>query len=229
MLSKSISGYLREAALCIASTRSLLRMWFVCVRRLRNIFVLVNQMIYAYKFDGKTCSVRAQPKAMYLEHPRRKRVIIRLLHVSVHLAATPFLMLLLELGLETCAYYDLLATSDQEVSIIPLLAHIVYVRKLILKLFVEVPSLIINPANFFAPHSECLDLGRNLPISFVQKYLMRKLDHPSESEVEVKHMGHPVVHTLDLHSYHTLDDWSFSVNLQVVEEFLDREIDQVYL
>ncbi|XP_050937895.1 E3 ubiquitin protein ligase DRIP2-like [Cucumis melo] len=42
--------------------------------------------------------------------------------------------------------------------------------------------------------------GRNLPISFVQKYLMRKLDHPSESEVEVKHMGHPVVHTLDLHS-----------------------------
>ncbi|CAK9323503.1 unnamed protein product [Citrullus colocynthis] len=41
---------------------------------------------------------------------------------------------------------------------------------------------------------------RNLPVSFVQKYLMRKLDLPSESEVEVKCMGHPVVPTLDLHS-----------------------------
>ncbi|XP_022145983.1 E3 ubiquitin protein ligase DRIP2 isoform X2 [Momordica charantia] len=45
----------------------------------------------------------------------------------------------------------------------------------------------------------------NLPVSFVQKYLMRKLDLSSESEVEVKCMGHPVVPTLDLHSL--VDMW----------------------
>ncbi|KAA0060871.1 Metallophos domain-containing protein [Cucumis melo var. makuwa] len=42
---------------------------------------------------------------------KKKRVIIGLLHVSAHLAAALFLMLLLELGLETCIRHELLATS----------------------------------------------------------------------------------------------------------------------
>lgn len=42
---------------------------------------------------------------------KKKRVIIGLLHVSAHLAAALFLMLLLELGLETCVRHELLATS----------------------------------------------------------------------------------------------------------------------
>ncbi|GMI96751.1 hypothetical protein like AT4G11800 [Hibiscus trionum] len=42
---------------------------------------------------------------------RKKRAIIGLLHVSAHLAAALILMLLLELGLETCIRHKLLATS----------------------------------------------------------------------------------------------------------------------
>lgn len=42
---------------------------------------------------------------------KKKRVTIGLLHVSAHLAAALFLMLLLELGLETCVRHELLATS----------------------------------------------------------------------------------------------------------------------
>lgn len=42
---------------------------------------------------------------------RKKRVIIGILHVSAHLAAALVLMLLLELGVETCIRHRLLATS----------------------------------------------------------------------------------------------------------------------
>ncbi|XP_021912266.1 uncharacterized protein LOC110826004 [Carica papaya] len=42
---------------------------------------------------------------------RKKRVIIGILHVSAHLAAALILMLLLELGVETCIQHKLLATS----------------------------------------------------------------------------------------------------------------------
>ncbi|KAE8729191.1 Calcineurin-like metallo-phosphoesterase superfamily protein isoform 2 [Hibiscus syriacus] len=42
---------------------------------------------------------------------RRKRAIIGILHVSAHLASALILMLLLELGLETCIRHKLLATS----------------------------------------------------------------------------------------------------------------------
>ncbi|CAK7347583.1 unnamed protein product [Dovyalis caffra] len=42
---------------------------------------------------------------------RKKRVIIGILHVSSHLAAALILMLLLELGIETCIRHKLLATS----------------------------------------------------------------------------------------------------------------------
>lgn len=42
---------------------------------------------------------------------RKKRVIIGILHVSAHLAAALVLMLLLELGVETCIRNRLLATS----------------------------------------------------------------------------------------------------------------------
>ncbi|KAJ9674490.1 hypothetical protein PVL29_023817 [Vitis rotundifolia] len=42
---------------------------------------------------------------------RKKRVIIGILHVSAHLAAALVLMLLLELGVETCIQHRLLATS----------------------------------------------------------------------------------------------------------------------
>ncbi|KAF5444986.1 hypothetical protein F2P56_034076 [Juglans regia] len=42
---------------------------------------------------------------------RKKRVIIGVLHVSAHLAAALILMLLLELGIETCIRHKLLATS----------------------------------------------------------------------------------------------------------------------
>ncbi|CAH8264259.1 unnamed protein product [Arabidopsis lyrata] len=40
----------------------------------------------------------------------------------------------------------------------------------------------------------------NIPVSFIQKYLMRKLDLKSEAEVEIKCMGEPVIPTLQLHS-----------------------------
>ncbi|OVA15778.1 Phosphoesterase domain [Macleaya cordata] len=42
---------------------------------------------------------------------RKKRAIIGVLHVSAHMAAALILMLLLELGVETCIRHDLLATS----------------------------------------------------------------------------------------------------------------------
>ncbi|KAM7278840.1 hypothetical protein ACFE04_005974 [Oxalis oulophora] len=42
---------------------------------------------------------------------RKKRAIIGILHVSAHLAAALILMLLLELGVETCIRHELLATS----------------------------------------------------------------------------------------------------------------------
>lgn len=45
----------------------------------------------------------------------------------------------------------------------------------------------------------------NLPVSFIQKYLMMKLDLTSESEVEIKCMGQPVVPTLQL--YNLVDLW----------------------
>lgn len=46
---------------------------------------------------------------------------------------------------------------------------------------------------------------RNIPVSFIQKYLMMKLDLPSESEVEIKCMGQPVIPTLQL--YNLVDLW----------------------
>ncbi|KAE8683617.1 hypothetical protein F3Y22_tig00111198pilonHSYRG00010 [Hibiscus syriacus] len=42
---------------------------------------------------------------------RKKRAIIGILHVSAHLASALILMLLLELGLETCIQHKLIATS----------------------------------------------------------------------------------------------------------------------
>lgn len=44
---------------------------------------------------------------------RKKRAIIGVLHVSAHLAAALILMLLLELGVETCIRHKLLATSGE--------------------------------------------------------------------------------------------------------------------
>ncbi|XP_015575879.1 E3 ubiquitin protein ligase DRIP2 isoform X1 [Ricinus communis] len=45
----------------------------------------------------------------------------------------------------------------------------------------------------------------NLPVSFIQKYLKKKLDLASEAEVEIKCMGQPVVPTLLL--YNLIDQW----------------------
>ncbi|XP_050265370.1 E3 ubiquitin protein ligase DRIP2-like isoform X2 [Quercus robur] len=45
----------------------------------------------------------------------------------------------------------------------------------------------------------------NIPVSFIQKYLMRKLNLTSEAEVEIKCMGQPVVPTLQL--YNLVDLW----------------------
>lgn len=44
---------------------------------------------------------------------RKKRAIIGVIHVSAHLAAALILMLLLELGVETCIRHKLLATSGE--------------------------------------------------------------------------------------------------------------------
>lgn len=44
---------------------------------------------------------------------RKKRAIIGVLHVSAHLSAALILMLLLELGVETCIRHKLLATSGE--------------------------------------------------------------------------------------------------------------------
>lgn len=45
----------------------------------------------------------------------------------------------------------------------------------------------------------------NVPVSFIQKYLMRKLDLTNEAEVEIKCMGQPVVPTLQM--YNLVDLW----------------------
>ncbi|KAH7577627.1 hypothetical protein JRO89_XS01G0277400 [Xanthoceras sorbifolium] len=50
----------------------------------------------------------------------------------------------------------------------------------------------------------------NLPVSFIQKYLMRKLDLTSESQVEIKCMGQPVIPTLQLHNL--IDLWLQTVS-----------------
>lgn len=44
---------------------------------------------------------------------RKRRAIIGILHVSAHLAAALILMLLLEVGVETCIRHKLLATSGE--------------------------------------------------------------------------------------------------------------------
>ena len=44
---------------------------------------------------------------------RKRRVFIGILHVSAHLASALILMLLLELGVETCIRHKLLATSGE--------------------------------------------------------------------------------------------------------------------
>ncbi|KAE8699521.1 E3 ubiquitin protein ligase DRIP2 [Hibiscus syriacus] len=45
----------------------------------------------------------------------------------------------------------------------------------------------------------------NVPVSFIQKYLMKKLDLTNEAEVEIKCMGQPVLPTLQL--YNLVDLW----------------------
>ncbi|KAG8477748.1 hypothetical protein CXB51_027564 [Gossypium anomalum] len=45
----------------------------------------------------------------------------------------------------------------------------------------------------------------NMPVSFIQKYLMKKLDLTDEAEVEIKCMGQPVLPTLQL--YNLVDLW----------------------
>ncbi|KAE8676216.1 hypothetical protein F3Y22_tig00111621pilonHSYRG00328 [Hibiscus syriacus] len=48
-------------------------------------------------------------------------------------------------------------------------------------------------------------LDGNVPVSFIQKYLMKKLDLTDEAEVEIKCMGQPVLPTLQL--YNLVDLW----------------------
>ncbi|KAJ6684991.1 E3 UBIQUITIN PROTEIN LIGASE DRIP1 [Salix purpurea] len=45
----------------------------------------------------------------------------------------------------------------------------------------------------------------NVPVSFIQKYLMKKLDLTSEAEIEIRCMGRPVIPTLLL--YNLVDQW----------------------
>ncbi|XVF21658.1 hypothetical protein REPUB_Repub12eG0109400 [Reevesia pubescens] len=45
----------------------------------------------------------------------------------------------------------------------------------------------------------------SIPVSFIQKYLMKKLDLTNDAEVEIKCMGQPVVSTLQL--YNLVDLW----------------------
>lgn len=44
---------------------------------------------------------------------RKRRAIIGILHVSAHLSAALILMMLLEVGVETCIRHKLLATSGE--------------------------------------------------------------------------------------------------------------------
>lgn len=44
---------------------------------------------------------------------RKRKVVIGVVHVSAHLAAALVLMLLMELGVETCIRHNLLATSGK--------------------------------------------------------------------------------------------------------------------
>ncbi|KAJ6938628.1 hypothetical protein NC651_005156 [Populus alba x Populus x berolinensis] len=50
-----------------------------------------------------------------------------------------------------------------------------------------------------------LNQDGNVPVSFIQKYLMKKLDLASEAEVEIRCMGRPVIPTLLL--YNLVDQW----------------------
>jgi len=45
---------------------------------------------------------------------RKRKVVIGVVHVSAHLAAALVLMLLMELGVETCIRHNLLATSGKK-------------------------------------------------------------------------------------------------------------------
>ncbi|XP_024009115.1 E3 ubiquitin protein ligase DRIP1 isoform X2 [Eutrema salsugineum] len=65
-------------------------------------------------------------------------------------------------------WFSLVASSDQEVCL---------------------PQI---PANFLRIRDG------NIPVSFIQKYLMRKLDLESESEIEIRCMGEAVMPTLEL-------------------------------
>lgn len=47
---------------------------------------------------------------------RKRRVLIGILHVSAHLASALILMLLMELGVETCIRHNLLGTSGESIS-----------------------------------------------------------------------------------------------------------------
>ncbi|MBA0699088.1 hypothetical protein Goari_000755 [Gossypium aridum] len=61
----------------------------------------------------------------------------------------------------------------------------------------------IGPVWFSLVASE--DQDGNIPVSFIQKYLKKKLNLTDEAEVEIKCMGQPVVPTLQL--YNLVDLW----------------------
>ncbi|KAA3459331.1 E3 ubiquitin protein ligase DRIP2 [Gossypium australe] len=52
---------------------------------------------------------------------------------------------------------------------------------------------------------KAFDQDGNIPVSFIQKYLKKKLNLTDEAEVEIKCMGQPVVPTLQL--YNLVDLW----------------------
>lgn len=77
-----------------------------------NAFVYVTEQSYV-SFTGVVMLLVAAIMFVPSKISRKRRMLIGVLHVAAHLTAALILMLLLELGIETCIQHKLLATSGQ--------------------------------------------------------------------------------------------------------------------
>ncbi|KAF4352914.1 hypothetical protein G4B88_030165 [Cannabis sativa] len=79
-----------------------------------NAFIYLLERSYV-SFVGALMLLIAAITFVPSKVSRKKRVMIGIIHVSAHLSAALVLMLLLELGVETCIRHNLLATSGSRV------------------------------------------------------------------------------------------------------------------
>ena len=77
-----------------------------------SAFVYITERSYV-SFTGVVMLLVAAIMFVPSKISRKRRILIGVLHVAAHLTAALILMLLLELGIETCIQHKLLATSGQ--------------------------------------------------------------------------------------------------------------------